>query len=271
MSVFMKNICDGIVRISAGENMPESYLERYGIVKVPKSDESGRAEIGKNSIKLPCGHVLEFTVRPEEDDDFWENEEDYQLNKFADKIPFRRNIEGRPGDESLEWNESMNGRDSERKFGISFKIDKDEKFYGLGEAGRKGIQHRGGSYQNWTVYQFDEIAIPLVYSNKNWGLFIHAADRHFVDIDDNFKGRLTVLGNFDELDVFLLYGNSMKDIIARYTDITGKSMLLPKWAYGLTYIAQIHQNQFDIMNDMLRFREKHIPCDNVSLEPGWME
>ena len=62
----------------------------------------------------------------------------------------------------------------------------------------------------------------------------------------------------------------MKDIVRGYTQLTGKSMLLPRWAYGLTYVAPIHQNQFEILNDLMKFREKHIPCDNVSLEPGWM-
>lgn len=271
MGITIKNICDGIVRISAHSDMPQNYLERYGIINVPEADGQGEVKSEGNKITLPSGRVLEFCTRQQEDDEFWETEENYFLNRFADKIPFRLNVDGRPGDIKLEWNEELNGRNSEKKFGISFKINDGEKFYGLGEAGRSGIQHRGGSYQNWVVYQFDEIAIPLVYSNENWGLFIAASDRHFVDIDDNAKGRLTVLGNFDELDVYLLYGDSMKDIIAGYTKLTGRSMLLPKWAYGLTYIAQIHQNQFDIMNDMLRFREKHIPCDNVSLEPGWME
>ena len=107
-------------------------------------------------------------------------------------------------------------------------------------------------------------------SNANIGILILAQDRHFVDIDDNIKDRLTILGNKDELDLLLFYGNSMKELLGLYTEITGKSMLFPKWGYGLTYIAQIHQNQFEILNDMLKFREKHIPCDNVSLEPGWM-
>lgn len=225
-------------------------------------------KIEDNKIMLPDGRSLEFYIR--ENNGLWNNEEDYLLKKFKDKIPMSR-IQGRPDEVLPPKYEVLEGRDSQKKFGISFKIDADEKFYGLGEAGRDRIQLRGDSYQNWAIYQFDEISIPLVYSSKNWGIFIGVQDRHFVDIDDNIKDRLTVLGNFDELDIFVLYGDSMKDIIKLYTDISGKSMLLPKWAYGLTYIAQIHQNQFEILNDMLKFRQMHIPCDNVSLEPGWME
>lgn len=269
MNYAVKALKDGIVRISKSENMPESYLERYGLIKIPTAQDNTDAKVDGNKITLPNGRVIDFFTRPTDDDGIWQGEIDYLLEKFRDKIPISR-IEGRPDEVLPPSYEVLEGRDSKKKFGISFSVDEDEKFFGLGEAGRDRVQLRGDSYQNWAVYQFDEVSIPLVYSNKNWGLFIAAQDRHFVDIDDHIKGRITITGNFDELDVFLLYGNSMKDIIRLYTDITGKSMLLPKWAYGLTYIAQIHQNQFEIMNDMMKFREKHIPCDNVSLEPGWM-
>ena len=260
---------DGIIRIQARENMPQSYLEKYGIITVPATCECpSDLLIEKDTITLPGGKVLNFSLRSE--DSLWENEINYMHKKFQNAIPFSR-IQGRPDEVFPPESRELEGRDSDKRFGISFKTDDDECFYGLGEAGSDRVELRGASYQNWAVYKQNEISIPLVYSNKNWGLFIAAEDRHFVDIDDNIKGSLTVIGNLDELDIFLLYGDSMKDILKRYTRLTGKSMLLPKWGYGLTYIAQIHQNQFDILNDMMRFRNNHIPCDNVSLEPGWME
>ncbi len=265
-----KPVKQGIIRISKYENMPKNYLERYGIVTIPNSESVDGITADSNSITLPNGRILEFDVRPDGDDSYWKDEMHYQLEKFRDKIPIKLNIEGRPEEELLEMDDTADGWNSGKKFGISFNITDGERFYGLGEAGRDGIELRGGSYQNWAIYQFDEIAIPLVISNENWGIFVFAQDRHFVDIDDRIKGKITVVGNWDDLDVFVLYGGSMKDILYHYTELTGRSMVLPKWAYGLTYIAQIHQNQFEILNDLMKFREKHIPCDNVSLEPGWM-
>ena len=260
----------GIVRISKVKYMPQSYLERYGILRLPAIRDAGGATAAENAVVLPDGKRLSFTVRPETDDKFWQEEADYLLDMFQEYVPSRRNVEGRPQELSGMEQESLDGRDSAKKFGISFEISEEESFYGLGEGGAGGIQRRGGSYQNWPVYQYNEIVIPLVYSNQNWGLLILAENRHFVDIDDCARGRLTVLGNLDELDVLLLYGESMKDILRLYTDVSGRSMLLPKWMYGLTYVAPIFQDQFGILNDMMKFREKHIPCDNVSLEPGWM-
>ena len=130
----------GIVRISAHKIMPKNYLERYGIISIPEKDSTADAVVCENKITLPDGRVLEFKIRPETDDDFWGDEIRYQIDKFQDKIPTRINIEGRPEDTLMQWYESLNGKDSKKKFGISFKIDDNEQFYGLGEAGREDIK-----------------------------------------------------------------------------------------------------------------------------------
>ena len=259
----------GIVRISVDKTKTD-YLERYGIITPPTSNDVCDVELTDNSITLSNGTELKFSIRPDAEDKLWDDEINYQYKKFDNTLECYAGIIGAPKEDNIDKPTMDDIIDKGIHFGISFEIDRDEKFYGLGEGNRESIQHRGKSFQNLAVYQFNEIPIPFVVSNKNWGILINAENRHFVDIDDNIKDRLTIIGNQDLLDIYVLYGNSMKDVIARYTDITGKSMLLPKWAYGLTYIAPIHQNQWELMSDMAKFREKHIPCDNVSIEPGWM-
>ena len=230
-------IKEGIIRISKQEDMPEKYMERYGIIKIPGKETVANVKIEENAVIFPNGRKLNFTLRPEEDDAFWDNEINYQLEKFKEYVPWRRSAEGRAEEiPEHEWTDAVDGGFSEKKFGISFEINENEKFYGLGEGNRKSIEHRGNSYQNWPVYQYNEVVIPLVYTQENWGVLILAEDRHFVDIDDHIKGRLTILGNFDELDVLIFYGNSIKDMVRLYTEVSGKSMLLPKYVYGLTYI-----------------------------------
>ncbi len=269
MSFVVQKIKKGILRIIGEDKKEENYLERYGIVNIPESDGSCDAYVEGNTIKLPWGKDIEFCVR-DENGAQWQEIEQELNEKFGKTIPHAVKVEGRPDGEVINIGDAALGKNSAHKFGINFEIGRDEFFYGLGEGARDRISLRGYSYQNWTIYQYNEIPIPLVMSSDNWGIFINAQGRHFVDIDNLMKDRLTILGNFDDLDIFVLYGESMKTIIRHYTEITGQNAILPKWAYGLTYIAGIHQNQFEILQDMTKFREKHIPCDTVSLEPGWM-
>ncbi len=46
---------------------------------------------------------------------------------------------------------------------------------------------------------------------------------------------------------------------------------MPQFAYGLTYVSQITQNEHEILNDSRLFREKGIPCDIMGIEPQWMK
>lgn len=263
-------IKNGILRIRAAERKTTAYMERYGILAVPERKPCADVTVSDREIRFPNGRALCFSVRPAMDDAFWQDESAYLTHLFREKIPQVRRVIGAPADAPAPSVEELERQSGKARFGIRFEIAEGERFYGLGEGDSESIEHRGKSFQNWAVYQYNEIPIPLVLCSGNWGILIAAQDRHFVDIDDHDKGHLTILGNNDDLDIFVLWGDSMKDLLRHYTELTGRSMVLPKWGYGLTYIAPIHQNQWELMHDMERFREMHIPCDNVSLEPGWM-
>ena len=61
-------------------------------------------------------------------------------------------------------------------------------------------------------------------------------------------------------------------ILDKYTDITGKPTLLPKWGYGLTFICDEREVRArDVLYEAYEFRRQEIPCDVIGLEPGWME
>ncbi|MBR5298153.1 MAG: glycoside hydrolase family 31 protein, partial [Parabacteroides sp.] len=70
---------------------------------------------------------------------------------------------------------------------------------------------------------------------------------------------------------YLMFGNSMKEIINHFTLITGRPYVLPKWAYGFCFGPNMLEDQFDILNDARSFRQEGIPCDLLWLEPQWME
>ena len=63
----------------------------------------------------------------------------------------------------------------------------------------------------------------------------------------------------------------MPAILNEYTLITGRTYVLPKWAYGLCFGPNMREEQFDILNDAVHFRQFDVPCDVFWLEPQWME
>ena len=72
------------------------------------------------------------------------------------------------------------------------------------------------------------------------------------------------------LDAYVFLGASMKDALDKYTRVSGRPVLLPKAAYGLTFVNNEEEGARDLLQNCLMFRREKIPCDIMGLEPGWM-
>jgi alpha-glucosidase len=57
----------------------------------------------------------------------------------------------------------------------------------------------------------------------------------------------------------------------RYSALTGRPILLPEWAYGLTWINNYHADQSQVSDDAWNFRQLKFLVDEFGLEPGWMK
>jgi alpha-glucosidase (family GH31 glycosyl hydrolase) len=168
-------------------------------------------------------------------------------------------------------------------FGATFSLREGERFYGLGTASAKRIQLRGYGYRLWTQYRgnfgYDgggsweqtEGPIPLLIGTGGWGVFVNTTWVHYYDIGRYEPDQAFFWGPGGQLDFYLLVGNTLPELIARYTDLTGKPRLLPEFGYALTYVSQITQNEHEILNDSRLFRDRGIPCDIIGIEPQWMK
>lgn len=77
-----------------------------------------------------------------------------------------------------------------------------------------------------------------------------------------------------ELDIFFLYGPTIKEVVKNYTDLTGKAKLPPR--YSLGYMGStMYYTELDKGSDktILKFLDKcveeEIPCDGFFLSSGY--
>ncbi|MCL2659380.1 MAG: hypothetical protein FWD64_02510, partial [Acidobacteriaceae bacterium] len=159
----------------------------------------------------------------------------------------------------------------EKGFAVSAELEPGERFYGLGEPSTKHIQLRGEAYFNWVRYQLDEEPIPFLMSTNGWGIFVNTTWRNYFDVGKTNPDQLLVWGPEGNPDVYLITGENMPEMLNRYTALAGRAILLPKWAYGLHFGNFITSDQFEILDNALRFRQLHFPVDGFELEPGWMK
>lgn len=154
---------------------------------------------------------------------------------------------------------------------LSLSMEDGERFYGGGSTSRDHIQHRGEFLRMWTTYQQTEIPMPFMMSSRGWGVYNNSTRKSFFDIGNQQKTKFNIINTFDEADFYLMMGKDMPAILNEYTLVTGRTYVLPKWAYGLCFGPNMREEQFDILNDAVRFRQFDVPCDVFWLEPQWME
>jgi alpha-D-xyloside xylohydrolase len=68
------------------------------------------------------------------------------------------------------------------------------------------------------------------------------------------------------IDYFFCIGDSKDAVISAYRRLTGKSVLLPKWAYGFWQSRERYKTQQEIIDVLKEYRARKIPIDNIVLD-----
>lgn len=281
------------IKVSPRKDFTESLMERYELIKTDwsevKTDISDKG--GVWTLKTP-----EYSLAINKKTGVM-TVKDSKGGKVIREVRFLPEKEGLCGEMRSFINEKYAGLkvadngggiigDDNGKFGevdkheipaadavsiLSISMEDGERFYGGGSTSRDHIQHRGEFLRMWTTYQQTEIPMPFMMSSRGWGVYNNSTRKSFFDIGNQQKSKFNIINTFDEADFFLMMGKDMPAILNEYTLVTGRTYVLPKWAYGLCFGPNMREEQFDILNDAVRFRQFDVPCDVFWLEPQWME
>lgn len=75
------------------------------------------------------------------------------------------------------------------------------------------------------------------------------------------------LSLFSELghavDYYFIDGSNLDDVIAGYRDVTGKAVMLPRWAYGFWQSRDHYETQRQLLDTVARYRKLGLPLDNI--------
>ncbi|WP_246014435.1 glycoside hydrolase family 31 protein [Paenibacillus rhizophilus] len=160
------------------------------------------------------------------------------------------------------------------------KTDKSEAFYGFGEQ-TGGLNKRGYNIGLWNTdaYTYDKndrylyTSIPFFIGLKHqnaYGLFFDNSYRSYYNMANESDDYYYFYANGGKLTYYFINGPEIKDVIDRYTELTGKMDLPPEWSLGF------HQSKWGyLQNDIVRvaktYREKNIPLDTMHMDIDWMD
>ena len=152
-----------------------------------------------------------------------------------------------------------------------------ELIYGLGER-FTAFTKNGQSVAIWnedggtSTYQSYK-NIPFYISNKGYGVFVNHPEKVEFEIgtEQVTKTAFSVEGGC--LDYYLFNGPSMKEVLERYTDLTGKPSLPAPWTFGLWLSTSFTTNYDEetVMSFVDGMLDRGIPLRTFHFDCFWMK
>lgn len=156
---------------------------------------------------------------------------------------------------------------------LSFDWAEDEAIHGLGQ-GEEGIY----DYRRHSQYLYQHnmrIPIPFFVSTKGYGIFLDCGS--LMTFNDDENGSYIYMDTVDQLDYYFIAGDSLDEIIGGFRLLTGRAVMLPRWAFGYVQSKEAYATGEELEETVRRYRDIGVPLDCIvqdwnSWEPGhWGE
>ncbi len=155
-------------------------------------------------------------------------------------------------------------------FDIRLPLECGERLYGLGDESRDCIEKHGRiaviKQENVRSYG----PIPYLMSSRGWAVLVNCTYAHTFDIAASEPDLLRIYSDKGALDIIVFCGDDLQSALYLAGKVTGRPVMLPKGAYGLTFVLNEQTTARTLLDDALRFKDRGIPCDVLGLEPSWM-
>ncbi len=170
-----------------------------------------------------------------------------------------------------------NPQTGERIGCLSMKFGHKERYFGLGE--QFSTPDKTG--QEVDIFVTDPIScagartyvpVPFYWSTRGYGIYVntHYRTKFFMGNRSNRAVSCHIYGD-EIIDYFMFYGESPKDLLKGYTDITGKTPMVPKWSFGLWMSRCPYKTQDEVEQVARAMNEHDIPVDVINVDTDWFE
>jgi len=156
------------------------------------------------------------------------------------------------------------------------KLHPDVRFFGLGE--KTGpLDKQGSHWVNWNTdfWAYEDRQDPL-YVSIPFLIGLHEGRAYGIFFDNSYRStynlgagnnRLYSFGAEDgEMNYYFIFGPEIRDVISRYTLLTGRMPLLPKWSLGYQQCRWSYYPEYEVMDLAKNFRQRQIPADVIYLD-----
>lgn len=260
MKISVQNVDRNIVKIVCGMDVSKSLP---GVQILPEVHEQCVQEGGIQT------EVLEKSISFRYEDDVFAHQSSFELTEkdiyrytFTGDAPVivtEKTIDGErsviKNADTVKVAEAYQGK-------LSFSLGEDEAIYGLGQQENGYFNYRGMTeyfYQNNM-----KIAIPVLLSSKGYAIVFDIACMFVFEEKNN-----CMIFDFDavnEITYYVIYGKNFDELIHGIRSLSGKAMMLPKWAFGYVQSKERYKTGEEIVSTVKEFQKREIPISCIVLD-----
>ncbi|HJQ29705.1 MAG TPA: glycoside hydrolase family 31 protein [Rubrobacter sp.] len=157
-----------------------------------------------------------------------------------------------------------------------------ERYFGCGER-TSGLEKTGSHQIFYNVdpplghtASFNNLysSIPFTFSMTNGkahGLFFDNTHRVEFDLALEDENRAYYGAEGGAVVYYVFCGPTPRDVIDRYTELTGRTPMPPLWSLGNQQCRYSYMNEKEVREVARGFRERDIPCDVIYLDIHYMD
>lgn len=145
---------------------------------------------------------------------------------------------------------------------IKFAIKPDEAIYGLGQQ-EDGVLN----YRNTKEYLYHnnmKIPMPVFISSENYGIFFDCSSMFTYEEADNCI--TMTMDAVEQIDYYIITGDNFDDIIHGIRTLSGKAVMLPRWAFGYVQSKERYKTQDEILETAKEFKRRDLPLGCIVLD-----
>ncbi len=140
-----------------------------------------------------------------------------------------------------------------------FQAQEGERFFGLGQHQHGHLDQKGCVIE---LHQRNtEVTIPFLVSNRKYGFLWNNPSIGRVELGNN--ATRWVAEGAQQLDYYVVCEDTYANILARYTEVTGRSPLLPEWAAGFWQCKLRYETQDELLAVAREYKKRGLPLSVI--------
>jgi alpha-D-xyloside xylohydrolase len=145
---------------------------------------------------------------------------------------------------------------------LEFVFSENEAIFGLGSHEEGYGNLRGKSRE---LYQQNmKVVVPFFVSTRGYGVLLDCCS--LMAFHDDALGSYLWADVVDELDFYVLQGDTYDEVTHGYHELSGKAPMLPKWALGYVQSKERYVNAQELVDTVAEYRRRSIPLDCIVLD-----